>query len=108
MSAEPAPSSGSSDVTAGFLSVLSIVGSAIGIAYQPVKVLPFAFVIGLIAVGMARRDNKLPLVAIAFGSVAFLVGIVVTFFELLIISLQAYIFVTLTAVYVAESLAEEH
>ncbi|HSP36970.1 MAG TPA: F0F1 ATP synthase subunit A [Frankiaceae bacterium] len=45
---------------------------------------------------------------IAFGTVAFLIGIVVTFFELLIISLQAYIFVTLTAVYVAESLAEEH
>jgi F-type H+-transporting ATPase subunit a len=45
---------------------------------------------------------------LAFGSVAFLIGIVVTFFELLIISLQAYIFVTLTAVYVAESLADEH
>jgi F-type H+-transporting ATPase subunit a len=44
----------------------------------------------------------------AFGTVSFLVGIVVTFFELLIISLQAYIFVILTAVYVAESLAEEH
>jgi F-type H+-transporting ATPase subunit a len=44
----------------------------------------------------------------AFGTVSFLVGIIVTFFELLIISLQAYIFVTLTAVYVAESLAEEH
>jgi F-type H+-transporting ATPase subunit a len=45
---------------------------------------------------------------LAFGSVAFLIGIIVTFFELLIISLQAYIFVTLTAVYVAESLADEH
>jgi F-type H+-transporting ATPase subunit a len=44
----------------------------------------------------------------AFGTVSFLVGIVVTFFELLIISLQAYIFVILTSVYVAESLAEEH
>jgi F-type H+-transporting ATPase subunit a len=43
-----------------------------------------------------------------FGTVSMLVGIVVTFFELLIISLQAYIFVILTSVYVAESLAEEH
>jgi len=43
-----------------------------------------------------------------FGTVSFLVGIVVTFFELLIISLQAYIFVILTSVYLAESLAEEH
>jgi F-type H+-transporting ATPase subunit a len=43
-----------------------------------------------------------------FGTVSFLLGIVVTFFELLIISLQAYIFVILTSVYLAESLAEEH
>ena len=34
--------------------------------------------------------------------------ILLTLFELLIISLQAYIFVTLSAVYVSESLAEEH
>lgn len=44
----------------------------------------------------------------AFGTLSFLIGILLTFFELLIISLQAYIFVTLTAVYVSESLAEEH
>lgn len=77
MSTESAAGSSSSDLTAGFLSVLSIVGSALGIAYQPMKVLPFAFLIGLIAVGMARRDNKLPLVAILFGSVAFVVGLTI-------------------------------
>ena len=44
----------------------------------------------------------------AFGTLAAAMGIVLTFFELLIISLQAYIFVTLTAVYVSESLADEH
>ena len=77
MSTESAASSSASDVTAGFLSVLSIVGSAIGVAYEPVKILPFAFLVGLVAVGMARRDNKLPLVAIAFGSVAFLVGLTI-------------------------------
>jgi len=43
-----------------------------------------------------------------FGTIAFGVGILLTFFELLIITLQAYIFVTLTAVYVSESIAEEH
>jgi F-type H+-transporting ATPase subunit a len=44
----------------------------------------------------------------AFGTLAFLIGVLLTFFELLVIALQAYIFVTLTAVYVSESLAEEH
>jgi hypothetical protein len=73
----PAASSNSSDLTAGFLSVLSIVGSALGVVYQPVKILPFAFLIGLIAVGMGSRDNKLPLIAIVVGSVAFIVGLTI-------------------------------
>ncbi len=75
--ATPASDSSSSDLTAGFLSVLSIVGSVLGVVYQPVKVLPFAFLIALIAVGMGSRTNKLPLVAIAVGSVAFIVGLTV-------------------------------
>jgi F-type H+-transporting ATPase subunit a len=45
---------------------------------------------------------------LAFGTFSFALGIVITFFELLIISLQAYIFVILTSVYLAESLADEH
>jgi hypothetical protein len=73
-----APSSSSpADQTAGFLSVISIVGSALGVAYQPVKILPFAFLIGLIAVGMGSRDNKLPLIAIAFGSICFVAGLTI-------------------------------
>jgi hypothetical protein len=77
MSTESAAGSSSSDLVAGFLSVLSIVGSAIGIAYQPMKILPVAFLIGLVSVGMAQRENKLPLVAMAFGSVAFIVGLTI-------------------------------
>jgi hypothetical protein len=77
MSTEAASSSSPAEVTSGFLSVLSIVGSALGIAYQPVKLLPFAFLIALIATVMAPRDSKLPLVAIVFGAVAFVVGLTV-------------------------------
>ena len=71
--------SGSSpaELTAGFLSVLSIVGSALGAVYQPVKVLPFAFLIALIATAMAPRDSKLPLVAIFVGAAAFVVGLTI-------------------------------
>jgi F-type H+-transporting ATPase subunit a len=39
---------------------------------------------------------------------AFLIGIVMTFFEALVQVLQAYIFTLLTALYVAGALAEEH
>jgi F-type H+-transporting ATPase subunit a len=39
---------------------------------------------------------------------AFVMGIVMTFFELLVQFLQAYVFVLLTALYIAGSVAEEH
>jgi hypothetical protein len=75
--ATPASGSNSSELTAGFLSVLSMVGSALGLVYQPVKVLPFAFLIALIATAIAPRDSKLPLVAIAFGTVCFVAGLTI-------------------------------
>jgi F-type H+-transporting ATPase subunit a len=39
---------------------------------------------------------------------AFVMGIVMTFFEILVQFLQAYVFVLLTALYIAGSLADEH
>jgi FtsH-binding integral membrane protein len=77
MSTEATPARSSAELTAGFLAVLSIVGSVIGAAYQPVKILPFAFLIGLISAAMSPRDSKLPLVAIFLGAIAFVVGLTV-------------------------------
>jgi hypothetical protein len=75
--AAPDSASSSSEVTSGFLAVLSIVGSALGLVYQPVKVLPFAFLIALIATGMAPRDSKLPLAAIFVGVICFVGGLTI-------------------------------
>ncbi len=44
----------------------------------------------------------------AISPLAFLLGIVLTFFEFLVQCLQAYIFTLLTALYIAGSLADEH
>jgi len=43
-----------------------------------------------------------------FGGVSFAMSILITFFELLVDALQAYIFTILTAIYVSGALAEEH
>jgi F-type H+-transporting ATPase subunit a len=43
-----------------------------------------------------------------FGGVSFVMSILITFFELLVDALQAYIFTILTAIYVSGALAEEH
>ena len=45
---------------------------------------------------------------IVFGGISFLMAIVMTFFELLVIFLQAYVFTVLTASYVQGALADEH
>jgi len=77
MSAVPSPSARPSELVAGFLAVLSIVASALAIFYQPVKVIPFAVIVALIATGMSPRDSRLPLIAVIFSAVAFFVGMTV-------------------------------
>jgi F-type H+-transporting ATPase subunit a len=47
-------------------------------------------------------------VSYIFGTVSGLMTIVITFFELLVDLLQAYIFIILTAIYIQGALAEEH
>ena len=49
-----------SELAAGFLAALSIVGSALALAYEPMKVMPFAVLLALIATGMAPRNSRLP------------------------------------------------
>jgi F-type H+-transporting ATPase subunit a len=53
---------------------------------------------------LATRDN----ISVIFTPVSFLMAILMTFFELLVIGIQAYVFTVLTAVYVSGALAEEH
>jgi hypothetical protein len=63
-----------SELAAGFLASLSIVGSALALAYKPMRVLPFAILLALIATGMAPRDSRLPLIAVVVGGVCFVAG----------------------------------
>lgn len=47
-------------------------------------------------------------VGYAFGTVSFLMSILLTGFELIVIALQAYVFTVLTSVYISNAMAEEH
>jgi hypothetical protein len=64
-------------MAAGFLAVLSIVGSGIAVAYRPVRVIPFALLLALIATGMASRGSRLPLIAVMVGGACFVAGMTV-------------------------------
>lgn len=74
MSSTPAQPESASQLAAGFLAALSIVGSTVSLAYQPMKVSPFAALLGLIAVGMGQRNSRLPLLAVGFGALCFVLG----------------------------------
>jgi hypothetical protein len=70
----PLRSARPSELTAGFLASLSIVGSALALAYEPMKVMPFAILLALIATGMAPPKSRLPLIAVAVAAVCFVAG----------------------------------
>ena len=77
MSAESTSSAGSAELVAGFLSVISMVGSGLAIFWEPLKVSPFAVLVALIAVGMAPKGARLPALAVGFGALCFIIGMTV-------------------------------
>jgi len=66
-----------SELVAGFLAALSIVASVLALFYRPVALAPFAVLLALIAGGMAPRNARLPLAAVAIATICFLVGLTI-------------------------------
>lgn len=65
------------EVVAGFLATVAIVAGAIAIAYRPVRIAPFAIVIGLVAAGMGGRHARLAAFAVAFATACWIAGTVI-------------------------------
>jgi hypothetical protein len=76
MSTAPTPAR-PSELLAGFLAVLAIVASGLALAYEPIKVIPFAGVLALIATVMAPRNSRLPLIAVFIVGICFFVGMTI-------------------------------
>jgi hypothetical protein len=77
VSAEPTSSPGPAELVSGFLAVISIVGSLLAVVWDPLRVSPFAVLLALIAVGMAPRGARLPVLAVVTGSICFIVGLTI-------------------------------
>ena len=77
MSAEPTSTAGSAELVAGFLAVISIVGSLFAIFWDPLRISPFAILLALIAVGMSPRRARLPILAVVVGAICFFVALTV-------------------------------
>jgi hypothetical protein len=62
---------------AGLLASLALFASLIGVAYRPVRVIPFALALALLATAMGGRHARLAAFAVAIGGVCFAVGMAV-------------------------------
>jgi hypothetical protein len=77
MSSTPYGRSRPAETVAGFLAAGSIFVSLTGIAYRPLRLIPFAIVLALLAVGIGGRSERLATYAAAIGGASFLVGMAV-------------------------------
>jgi hypothetical protein len=65
------------DTMSGFLSTFSFFASAIGLAWKPVRVLPFAILAALIASRMSARNERLAYAAMIASVVCWTVGMTI-------------------------------
>ena len=77
MSATPQGRSRPAETVAGFLAAASIFLSLTGVAYRPLRLIPFAILLALIAAGIGGRSERLATIAVSVGAACFAVGMAV-------------------------------
>ena len=65
------------DAVAGFLAAAAIFVSAIGVAYRPLRLIPAALVLALLAVAIGGRSTRLAAAATAIAGACFVLGLAV-------------------------------
>ena len=65
------------ETVAGFLAAAAIFVSLVGVAYRPLRLIPFAILISLIAVGIGGRSERLATYAVSIGAACFAIGLAV-------------------------------
>jgi hypothetical protein len=67
----------STDTVAGLLTMIAIAACALGLAWRPVRVIPFAVVLTLIAARMSDRQQRLVLAAVVACVIGWTAGMAV-------------------------------
>jgi hypothetical protein len=65
------------DSIAGFLATLSIFASALGLVWRPVRIIPFAILLALIASRMSARNERIAFAAMIAGVVCWVAGMTI-------------------------------
>jgi hypothetical protein len=74
----PAARERPAEIVAGFLAVLAIVGGCIAVVERPVPVGVLSILIAFVAAAMAARNQRLAAAGVAFASLGFLGGMIVS------------------------------
>jgi hypothetical protein len=74
VSSAPYERSSPAETVAGFLAAAAIFVSVTGVAYRPLRLIPAALVLALIAIGIGGRATRLATWAVAIGAVSFAAG----------------------------------
>jgi hypothetical protein len=65
------------DTVAGFLATLSLFASALGLIWRPVRIVPFAILLALIASRMSARNERIALGAMLVAVVCWTAGMTI-------------------------------
>ena len=65
------------DTIAGLLATVSIFTSCVGLAYRPVRLIPFAILLALTAALMSARQQRLGGIAVAVAVICWTLGMTV-------------------------------
>jgi len=60
----------------GFLAAAAMFVAAAGVAYRPLRLIPIAIIMSLVAVGIGGRAARLAGIAVAFTGACFVLGMV--------------------------------
>jgi hypothetical protein len=77
VSATPYRNARPAETVAGFLAAAAIFVSLAGVAYRPLRLIPFAILLSLIAVGIGGRHQRLATYAAWIGAASFAIGMAV-------------------------------
>ena len=67
----------SRDTVAGLLATLSIFASCFGVVWKPVRIIPFAVLLALVASAMSERQQRLAAWAVGVAVVCWTVGMTI-------------------------------
>jgi hypothetical protein len=77
VSAVPEPRQGAGEVVGGLLAAVSIFVSLASVVFHPLRLVLLSILLALLSAAMARRDSRLPAVAVGVGAAAFVVGMAI-------------------------------